>query len=65
MGAIGHELMEEAGFALVEALAVERLLQPEKLVVEVVAEFVEEIPLAMLFLFGPFASPFQKSEPDL
>jgi len=44
MGAIGNELMEQVGFALVEALGVEGFFEVEELVIEVVAEFVEKSP---------------------
>lgn len=42
--AVGNELVEEAGFAFVEALGVKGLLKAEELVIEVMADFVEESP---------------------
>jgi len=55
VGAIPDKLVEEGGFALVEALGVEGFFEVEQPVIEVVAEFVEEIALAMFFLFVPSA----------
>ena len=42
--AIGDQLVEEAGFALVEALGMEGVLEPEEFVIEVMADFVEQGP---------------------
>ncbi|MBI2989551.1 MAG: hypothetical protein HYY45_22555 [Deltaproteobacteria bacterium] len=39
-----YKLMDETGLALVEALGMERVREPEKLVVQVVAEFMDQGP---------------------
>lgn len=44
LGAIRDQLMEEAGFALVEALSMEGVLEAEEFVIKVVTEFVQEGP---------------------
>lgn len=41
---IFHQLMDETGLALVEALGMERVREPEKLVVQVVAELMDQGP---------------------
>ena len=42
--AVPYELVEEAGFALVEALGVEGFFETEEFIIEMVAEFVEKGP---------------------